>query len=371
MQYKNGFILHGTPEECRTKGDSAYSFTIKLGGPKVFPGELYTIQVRAVNSHGPSEWSEEVVFRFSKCPPERPMIPVLKDTTPTRVTVIIELPMEMHVISPVHSCAVEYVSVNDVKAQKWQRSTRDIKFNDIGESVTMTIESLRPETKYTFRVIMINENGESQPSDEISTSTPQLIPGVPHDLRFSNKRTDKILKIRWNPPIENPQVVKVYEVQYKRAKSKRDKWTSIDPPVNRDKLSAKVEGLKTNTNYVFRVRAINYQGAKGPFTEDAENETRCGKASRLAAATGAFFGGVIGGPLIGAVGAGVASGVAAEDKSENTAAGVAAGVGGGVGGALLGTIGAPVIGGITAAGVYHMMGGEFDSVSPQTSDEEI
>ena len=213
VQYEAGVIVHGTPKSLSTNGSDT-KFTLKLSHPRVIEKQSYTIQVRAVNLHGPGPWSEASTIRFLSDRPSKPKMPHLKKISPTEVAVEIDLLTENEANgSPVHSCAVEYRQVT-VNKPSWKRINMSLRLmNRNSEKVEMIVRSLRPDTRYNFRIIMINEIGESQPSNENEILTNQLIPGIPQNFRISSKRTDKTIKIRWEPPLENPQVVQRYHAQ--------------------------------------------------------------------------------------------------------------------------------------------------------------
>ena len=370
VQYADDRVVHGTPKDLSICGSDT-KFVMKLGYPKVVEKRSYTVKVRAVKMDSPGPWSEPSTILYLCDRPGKPKMPDLKVFSPTQVVVEIQLLNEHEMNgSEVQSCAVEYMQATAQKNPVWERCIYNLKLlRSFGEKVTMTMESLKPDTRYNFRVIMINEIGESQPSNENEILTHQLTPGIPQNLRISSKRTDKTIKIRWEPPLENPQVVQRYHAQIRRAKSKPDSWNTIPVPIDAiNKFSAKATNLNTNTRYLFRVQAFNDRGESGGFTNSAEGETRVGKAARIAAATGAFFGGTIGGPIIGAA----AGGMAAADSNKSKTAAVAKGVGGGIGGVILGAIGAPVVGGAAAFTAYTCLkDGLVDGVdSPQTSDDE-
>ena len=364
VRYDEG-IIPGKPKDLSIIGSDT-KFTMKLGHPKVVEKRSYIVQVRAVSMDGPGPWSEPSTIHFLCDQPSKPKIPDIKVFSPTQVAVEIQLPRKNEMNgSEVHSCAIEYMSE---KKPVWERRIYNLEHKFV-EKVAKTIESLEPNTRYKFRIVMINEIGESQPSNVCKVLTNQLIPGIPQGLRLSSKRTDKMIKIRWEPPLENPHIVQCYHAQIRRVKSRSDSWTTIPIPKDAiNKLSAKATNLKTDTKYLFRVQAVNDRGESVGFTNSVEGETRVGKAARIAASTAAFFGGTIGGPLVGAAAGGVAA-ASGDDKSKS--ASVAAGIGGGVGGAILGTIGAPLMGGAVAAATYSLLkDGLTDSYSPQTSDDE-
>jgi hypothetical protein len=157
-----------------------------------------------------------------------------------------------------------------------------------------------------------------------------------------------------------------------RRTKKKHEWTT-HATFSKWSKSAKVEDLKTNTKYEFRVQAINNKQA-GTWSNTIEAETRYGAFGRTVGTAGAFFGGTAGAPVIGAVGFDALAAISAEEKVDRTtaktAAGVGAGIGAGVGGAVVGFITAPFVGGATALAVNQEMSGKLDTTSPQTSDDE-
>ena len=270
--------------------------------------------------------------------------------------------------SPVTQCIVEYHIA--LGSQNWDRLSICLQ-NRNRKTVDVLVRSLSPNTLYNFRVRMVNDVGESEPSEYTQVITTVTIPGPPTELRASSKRAGKLIKIRWKKPEINPHAVAKYEAQVFNKKSQQ--WNTFKT-VHCTKLSATAKDLETNTKYKFRVFAINSQDQSGDYSEELEAETRCGKGALVAAATGAFIGGTVGGPLLGAAGMGYLAGASASDRSDSTAgkaaAGTAAGIGGGVAGALFGTVGAPLFGGVASYLAYKKLKGKLDDVSPQSSEDE-
>ena len=342
-------------------------FTLSLGPPIVCGGRQYAISVRAVNSCGPGEWTraEPEITRYVTAP-AKPKKPEVTPYSATEVIVQTQLLCkEEQRGSPVHQCVVVY---NDTNASNRSRIVFDIKHHD-----RMPIGNLSPNTTYTFRVAMVNEAGESEASEHCQAVTFPLIPGPPQELRVSSKRTSNLLKIRWKEPTVNPQAVSRYQVEMQHASKKRP-WKHLKT-VDHEKFSATATGLQSGERYHFRVRAYNSKEYCSEFSKVLEAKTRRGKAAQIAAATSAFVGGTLGAPVIGAVYGGVAAGETANENLRNKAKNkakkvVAAGVGGGVGGAVLGTLGAPLVGGTFAAKAYYNVAGDSDEWSSQSSDDE-
>ena len=362
----NNMIAAGTPENLQS--DESTSFQMKFGSPRLTRGRKYTFQVRAVNSQGPSEWSEAVTRQYKKGVPNKPQKPKLTVNSPTKITVTVPLDTESSNGSPITKCVVEYFADNI--SNNWECLACRCDHRD--KTVNVPVESLTPSTVYTFRVKMVNEAGESKPSESVQEITEHCIPGPPQGLRVSSKRSDKSIKIRWNIPAVNPQAVAGYEAQILLGKKNSQHWSTFKT-TKHSKLSATHNDLKSNTKYKFRVIAFSDKGLRSE-SEELEAETRCGKGARIAAATGAFIGGTVGGPLLGAAGFGKMAGESASDRSDSkagkAAAGTAAGISGGVAGALIGTVGAPLFGGVSSYLAYKDLKGKLDDVSPQSSEDE-
>lgn len=358
IEYDEKTLLEMPIEECRVRVD-CNEFRAKIGPPKIIPGNLYTVRVRGINGEGPGNWSEEQIFRFKTGPPSKPKKPKIKVLSPTKVSITTTRPSKNEERgSAVTHCKVEYtpkmngndLTWNNLKFSIKQQKEPDVKF-DIG--------SLIADTTYHFRIKMINDSGESASSDPVDVITTQFIPGPPHNLRISTKRTSTTIKLRWEKPTRNPQAALKYNVQMRR--KKKHEWIHHATVY---KKSAKITSLKTDTKYCFRVETVNNKGEAGVWSE-IEAETRLGVFGRTVGTVGAVVGGTLGGPVLGAVGGGAIS----SRKKEGKAARVA-GTGGAVAGALIGTVGAPIMGGLTGVAIYAEMSGLLNHVSPQTSDDE-
>ena len=376
VQYddQKDMIVPGKPQDLKISNESN-KFALSIGPPKIIPGQLYTIQVRAANSQGPSEWSDQCVFRYKKGPPNKPKKPEVTVNSPTEVIVMVNKLEEKDTNgSPVHQCVVEWIADDD-NSSEWERLVCALERHRDSDTKKFSIKQLMPDTMYRFRVRMVNEAGESHPSDVSEVLTTQLIPGPPQELRISCKRTDTTIKIRWKVPTTNPQAVDKYEVQFQLMSSRQPgaEWEAF-VTVQHTKLSATARGLKSDTKYQFRVRATNNKNQNGEFSDCLEAETRFGKFGRGAATVGAFVGGTVGGPLMGAVTIGYLAGSSAESgpdsKVGKKVAATAAGIGGGIGGFLLGTIGAPLFGAVGAAMTYKSLEGGLEERSPQSSEDE-
>lgn len=364
---ENDHMVSAKVDECVCPSEEN-TFYMKLGQPKIKIGSIYSVQVRGINGAGPGDWSETTIFKFKTGPPNKPKKPTVEVQTPTEVLIIAsKLPKKDENGSCVTRCKVEYV-MSDGDDTTWKILESNIKQRS-SPDVKLKIGSLVPDTTYNFRIKMINDIGESPPSDSQEVLTTQLIPDRVQNLRISSKRKDKSLKLRWEEPAINPQAAHKYKVQMRL--KKEHKWEDY---ITVDKKSVKIVQLSTDTKYAFRVRSINSQGDCGEWSNEIEAETRFGIFGRTLGTIGAVVGGTVGGPLIGAVGGGAMAGIAAgkipDSQAGQRAAKVGAGTGGAIAGGLLGIVAAPMMG--IAAGVManKKLAGEMEDTSPQTSDDE-
>ena len=72
--------------------------------------------------------------------------------------------------------------------------------------------------------------------------------------------TDTTVTLSWMSPIPPNGIITNYQIQYRRSDS--SSYTSID--TNSDDLTYTVNGLTTNTEYDFRVRADTVVGHSDP-----------------------------------------------------------------------------------------------------------
>ena len=362
--------------------------SISLGSPKVTPGKVYTIQVRAINGRGPGEWSEHTIARFKTGPPNKPDKPSVKvGTTSAKVTVIIPEPEKCNG-APVNKAIVEYCETDN----SCQWNSREKAVCNYDNMVVFEIEELPANTIHLFRIKLANEFGKSQPSEPVQIQTQVPIPGVPTEVRQSTYYTSSLLKIRWEPPLENPAYVDKYVVRYKKKKKEFDRKCEFQEiKTTSKKLSATAKHLKSDTKYIFHVAAFNSLNESCGHIR-IEAETRWHKAAKAMLSPLVFAGATVASPLLGTVGGvvvggttgglvGGATGSAIYDKSDTKigkgtaiGVGVATGVGagatgaiaGGVGGAVVGTVGAPVIGGVVA---HRFIRGSND-YSDQTDEDD-
>ena len=334
---------------------------LSIGRPQVEPGVIYTLQVRGINGRGPGEWSEARTAHYKTAPPNRPKKPkVSPGYTDATIHVLVPDIKEANG-APVSRIIVQYCEYDN--SSRWSFESFHTKQQESQHSCTVTVCDLSPYTRYFFRIVLVNEYGRSAPSESAEATTILPIPGKPTDVRQSSHYTSSVLKIRWNPPEENAQFVDHYEVEYKKKKKEFDKRHKFDVIVTA-KLSATAKELSSDTKYAFYVRAVNKNGECSEKVR-IEAETSWKKAAKAALSPLVFLGGTVGGPVLVTAAGALAAGSLSLESRDSKAGAVGAGVAGGIGGALLGTVGAPFVGGAMAHYFVHGFGPD----SEQSDDD--
>ena len=124
------------------------------------------------------------------------------------------------------------------------------------------------------------------------------VSGAPINVRVSTKRTQTLIKLRWQPSFIRPEAAVYYEVEMRPKKTFQilSSWKVV---ATCSKFSGKATNLQPNTAYEFRVRAMNAEGTPSPYSEIVMGTTKGGGAvsrsaysglSKVADSGGSLFG---------------------------------------------------------------------------------
>nr|XP_029720217.1 fibronectin type-III domain-containing protein 3a isoform X1 [Aedes albopictus] len=171
------------------------------------PGEMYTVQVRAINRIGAGGWSEEYSFHAGAAPPNAPKDLNIILKSPTHLTVIWDEP---HCNGAPIS---EYILQSSSSADQLPSSPEELLFQTVyhGLQRTAELKNLAPFTNYHFRVCAVNSAGSSRYSAIFSQKTPAAPPNVP--VLGQHKITARSILICWETPQSNGSPIVQYKIE--------------------------------------------------------------------------------------------------------------------------------------------------------------
>ncbi|XP_077331828.1 receptor-type tyrosine-protein phosphatase S isoform X11 [Lithobates pipiens] len=231
-----------------------------IGG--LSPNSEYEIWVSAVNSIGQGPPSEPVVTRTGEqAPASAPRNVQARMLSSTTMIIQWEEPVEPN--GQIRGYRVYYTMEPDQSVSSW------LKYN-VDDNLLTTIGNLLEHETYTVRVLAFTSVGDGPLSDPIQVKTQQGVPGQPMNFRAEAK-SETSISLTWSPPRQD-SIVK-YEVIYKEGEKGSEIKKTFDPTT-----SYLVEGLKPNTEYLFRLAARSQQG-QGAWTSDVKERTMQSKPS--------------------------------------------------------------------------------------------
>ncbi|XP_030365258.1 receptor-type tyrosine-protein phosphatase S isoform X8 [Strigops habroptila] len=225
-----------------------------IGG--LSPNSEYEIWVSAVNSIGQGPPSESVVTRTGEqAPASAPRNVQGRMLSSTTMIIQWEEPVEPN--GQIRGYRVYYTMEPDQPVSNWQK-------HNVDDSLLTTVGSLLEDETYTVRVLAFTSVGDGPLSDPIQVKTQQGVPGQPMNFRAEAK-TETSIMLSWSPPRQ--EIIVKYELLYKEGDHGREVQKNFEPTT-----SFTVEGLKPNTEYVFRLAARSALGL-GAFTPEVRERT--------------------------------------------------------------------------------------------------
>ncbi|XP_009316678.1 receptor-type tyrosine-protein phosphatase S isoform X8 [Aptenodytes patagonicus] len=225
-----------------------------IGG--LSPNSEYEIWVSAVNSIGQGPPSESVVTRTGEqAPASAPRNVQGRMLSSTTMIIQWEEPVEPN--GQIRGYRVYYTMEPDQPVSNWQK-------HNVDDSLLTTVGSLLEDETYTVRVLAFTSVGDGPLSDPIQVKTQQGVPGQPMNFQAEAK-TETSIVLSWSPPRQ--EIIVKYELLYKEGDHGREVPKNFEPTT-----SFTVEGLKPNTEYVFRLAARSALGL-GAFTPEVRERT--------------------------------------------------------------------------------------------------
>ena len=275
------------------------------------PFTNYRFRVCAINGNIKSEYSI-IDLSTAAGPPNRPDTPNLEVTGLTRGILTCTAPKKGDGNgSPINKMIVKlYIEGDKVLQSVFKLSI--VNAECIRQEVQLpTVEN--DETVY-IRVLWENKVGISTESDPVLLPVADMIPGPPLNLRTVG-RTNRKIKIRYDPPEINAGAVHTYVIKLQK---KTDGFQLL---TRTEKCSALAKKLKSNTKYTFKVEALN---KNSQFCNDPvalSCETKLHPVSSGFAQAGGASVGAVASPITGAVLVPAVSALALKDGISEKSAG--------------------------------------------------
>ena len=172
------------------------------------------------------------------------------------------------------------------------------------DSVSTTYEDrdgIKTGTTYVYKVSAINDDGQSESSTEATARTTessrgyeQVAPKKPRSLT-ADDISDSEVRLEWEAPADNDSPpVTGYKIEYKESDEDDDEYEEASSNTGSARTEYTVDDLEEDTEYTFRVSAINSVGTGDPSSEATATPTeestaeveavRPGSPSRVSAA---------------------------------------------------------------------------------------
>uniref|UniRef100_A0AAY4E455 Contactin-3 n=1 Tax=Denticeps clupeoides TaxID=299321 RepID=A0AAY4E455_9TELE len=264
--------------ECDVTGSPPPTVKWLKNGDTVFPSDYFKInqhnlqvlglvisdegfyQCLAENEAGNIQASSQLIILDHKSGGPTPSAPrdVVASLVSTRfIKLTWRIPAEPNGDNITYSV---YYSLEGTNRERIENTSRP------GE-MQVTIQNLMPDTKYTFRVVAFNRNGQGESSAPLTVATqPEVqVPGPAPNLQAAVTSPTSIT-LSWNKPLTGNGEIQTYKLYY------TEKGQDLEQDFDVTGLSHTMTGLKKFTEYSFRVVALNKHGP-GVSTEDVAAQT--------------------------------------------------------------------------------------------------
>ena len=141
-------------------------------------------------------------------------------------------------------------------------------------------DGIKTGTTYLYRVSAINDDGTGDSSAEATARTTessrgyeQVAPKKPRSLT-ADDISDSEVRLEWEAPADNDSPpVTGYKIEYKEADEDDDEYEEASSNTGNTRTEYTVDDLDEDTEYTFRVSAINSVGTGDPSSEASATPT--------------------------------------------------------------------------------------------------
>uniref|UniRef100_A0A8C6Z714 Receptor-type tyrosine-protein phosphatase S n=1 Tax=Nothoprocta perdicaria TaxID=30464 RepID=A0A8C6Z714_NOTPE len=208
------------------------------------PYSEYEFRVVAVNNIGRGPPSEPVSTRTSEqAPSSAPRNVQARMLSSTTILVQWEEPEEPN--GQIQGYRVYYTMDPTQHVNSWTK-------HNVADSHITTIGNLVPQKTYSVKVLAFTSVGDGPLSSDIQVITQTGVPGQPLNFKAEPESETSIL-LSWTPP--RSDTISSYELVYKDGEHGEEQRVSTEPTT-----SYRLQGLKPNSLYLFRLAARSPQG---------------------------------------------------------------------------------------------------------------
>ncbi|XP_053780451.1 receptor-type tyrosine-protein phosphatase delta isoform X16 [Desmodus rotundus] len=215
------------------------------------PYSDYEFRVVAVNNIGRGPPSEPVLTQTSEqAPSSAPRDVQARMLSSTTILVQWKEPEEPN--GQIQGYRVYYTMDPTQHVNNWMK-------HNVADSQITTIGNLVPQKTYSVKVLAFTSIGDGPLSSDIQVITQTGVPGQPLNFKAEPESETSIL-LSWTPP--RSDTIANYELVYKDGEHGEEQRIAIEPGT-----SYRLQGLKPNSLYYFRLAARSPQGLGASTTE--------------------------------------------------------------------------------------------------------
>ncbi|XP_035877538.1 receptor-type tyrosine-protein phosphatase delta isoform X42 [Phyllostomus discolor] len=215
------------------------------------PYSDYEFRVVAVNNIGRGPPSEPVLTQTSEqAPSSAPRDVQARMLSSTTILVQWKEPEEPN--GQIQGYRVYYTMDPTQHVNNWMK-------HNVADSQITTIGNLVPQKTYSVKVLAFTSIGDGPLSSDIQVITQTGVPGQPLNFKAEPESETSIL-LSWTPP--RSDTIANYELVYKDGEHGEEQRITIEPGT-----SYRLQGLKPNSLYYFRLAARSPQGLGASTTE--------------------------------------------------------------------------------------------------------
>ncbi|XP_072306075.1 neural cell adhesion molecule L1.2 isoform X4 [Eucyclogobius newberryi] len=223
----------------------------------------FEIKVQAVNKEGEGPEPDPVIgYSGENVPLEAPVVVgvALVNSTAIRVT---WAPVEKNTVRG-HLLGYKiHLTWKGSRAHHHSRRSREPEATWVVETGAneekKVINDLRPYSHYELAATVFNSKGEGPPSETLSFSTDEGVPGPPKSLTLDSP-SETEMTLRWTPPEEPNGVLKGYLLQYHRIVKSDDSPMLVEAIDDPTVTHLTLKNLDRHSHYRFYLRGCTSAG---------------------------------------------------------------------------------------------------------------